>query len=281
MRMTMSNTENRAKQEAGNSGTRPFSPIYNNFQNLLENNQGVFRLFRKAKNPGMYQAVWQSRQAEVDTYKERLVQSEILLSEKDKERENLENEYQKLIQNIEVNLADNQSEWETLESQWFEQHNEQRQSIEFLTQQLKVANERIQHQNEEALKLRDNFNREKNALKKDLLQQKEETEKFRILARSMERVIKMNGHKDNRYEDEIKKLETHLNLSQHALIKLDSEYESGRLELEQLRSRIHELEEQLGESERYNKEYKRINHRMENELYRVSTELENIQSFLN
>ncbi len=281
MRMTMSKTENAKKQEAGNSGTRPFSPIYNNFQNLLENNQGVFRLFRKAKNPGMYQAVWQSRQAEVDTYKERLLQSEVLLSNKEAEKLEIESEYQRLIQNIEVNQADNQSEWQTLEAQWFEQHTEQRQSIEFLSEQLKEANLKIERQNEEALKARDNYNREKSALKKDLLNQREETEKFRILARSMERVIKMNGHKDHRYEDEIKKLETHLNLSQHALIKLDSEYENGQIELEQLRARVQELEDQLGESERYNKEYKRINHRMENELYRVSTELENIQSFLN
>ena len=91
----------------------------------------------------------------------------------------------------------------------------------------------------------------------------------------------MNGHKDSKYEDEIKKLETHLNLSQHALIKLDTEYDQSQIELAELRARVQELEERLGESERYNKEYKRINHRMENELYRVTTELENIQSFLN
>ncbi len=279
--MTMSKADNRTKQDAGNSGTRPFSPIYHNFQNLLENNQGVFRLFRKAKNPGMYQAVWQSRQAEVDTYKERLLQSEELLAAKDHERDELERDYQCLIQNIEVNQNEDRLHWEALERQWFEQHNEQRQSIEFLTEQLKQANARITRLNEETLKARDNYKREKMALKKDLLQQKEETEKFRILARSMERVIKMNGHKDGRYEDEIKKLETHLNLSQHALIKLDSEYEQGQIELEQMRNRVAQLEEQLGESERYNKEYKRINHRMENELYRVTTELENIQSFLN
>ena len=47
---------------ARKSGSRPFSPIYKNFQNLLDHNQGIFRLFRKTKNPGMYQAVWQARQ---------------------------------------------------------------------------------------------------------------------------------------------------------------------------------------------------------------------------
>jgi len=259
----MTHNNDRAKQEAGNSGSRPFSPIYNNFQNLLENNQGVFRLFRKAKNPGMYQAVWQSRQAEVDTYKERLLQSEELLSSKDREKAAIENQF------------------ETCEATWFEQHNEQRQTIEFLQAQLKQANETITRQNDEAIRSKDNYNREKMALKKDLLQQREETEKFRILARSMERVIKMNGHKNGRYEDEIKKLETHLNLSQHALIKLDDEYENSQIEIQRLQHRIEELESELDESKRYNKEFKRINHRMENELYRVTSELENIQTLMN
>tara|TARA_Y100000780_G_C13696081_1_gene422983 strand:+ start:116557 stop:117372 length:816 start_codon:yes stop_codon:yes gene_type:complete len=271
----MNNTRPESKkQEAKNSGTRPFSPIYHNFQNLLENNQGVFRLFRKAKNPGMYQAVWQSRQAEVDTYKERLIQSENTLIER-------EESYQSLIQNLEINHHENQRDWESKEATWFEQSNEQRQSIEFLQAKLAEAEHQIQKQTQESQRTKENYLREKAALRKDLLAQKEETEKYRILARSLERVIKMNGHKDSKYEDEIKKLETHLNLSQHALIKLDTEYDQSQIELAQLRSRVQELEERLGESERYNKEYKRINHRMENELYRVTTELENIQSFLN
>lgn len=258
----MTKNNDRTKHEAGNSGSRPFSPIYHNFQNLLDNNQGVFRLFRKAKNPGMYQAVWQSRQAEVDTYKERLLQSEKLLSAK--EREKLD---------IEINFHKS-------EATWFEQHNEQRKTIELLQETLKNANTKIAHQNDDKLKAKDNYEREKMALKKDLLEQRQETEKFRILARSMERVIKMNGHKDGRYENEISKLEAHLNLSQHALIKLDDEYEKSQVDLQNQQNRIKELENKLNESEHYNKEFKRINHRMENELFRVTNELENMQSFI-
>ncbi len=267
-------TNDRTKQEAGNSGSRPFSPIYNNFQHLLDNNQGVFRLFRKAKNPGMYQAVWQSRQAEVDTLKERLIQSEGQIGEKEK-----------VLTHLSL-------EWEKNEMKWFEEFNSQRQNITYLEEMLKEAQSQIQklthdlkEQKEgyvqEIQKIKDNHMREKAALKKDLLLQKEETEKFRILTRSQERVIKMNSHKDHKFEDEIRKLETHLNLSQHALIKLDSEYEHSHVEIQNLKNRVYELENQLDESEKYNKEYKRINHRMENELYRVTTELENIQSFMN
>lgn len=281
----MNMNENRKEQEATNSGTRPFSPIYNNFQNLLENNQGVFRLFRKAKNPGMYQAVWLSRQAEVETYRERLLQSE-------SKQQIIKDDLESVILNLEVKQIEEEKQWQLLESQWFEQHNDQRQAIEFLEARLQEAREKIQNQKEEAiktdqnqkeelLKLKNNHAREKQALKKDLLAQREETEKFRILSRSLERVIKMNTHKDSKYEDQIKKLETHLTLSQHALIKLDSEYDNAQIEAEELKNRLYELEEKFHESERYNKEFKRINHRMENELYRVTTELENIQSYMN
>jgi chromosome segregation ATPase len=280
-------TNDGTKQEAGNSGSRPFSPIYHNFQNLLENNQGVFRLFRKAKNPGMYQAVWQSRQAEVDTYRERLQQTEI--------------KYEK-----------SKIEWMEDAEHLFQINNEQRQTLEYLEAKLEEAKLHIENQNieikeitEQALlnrsqikkelleeikrenhpnkiaELREKSHLEKQFLKKELIAQKEETEKYKILTRSLERVIKMNNHKDGRYETEIKKLETHLNLSQHALIKLDTEYDHGQAELAHLKEQIADLENKLFESERYNKEYKRINHRMENELYRVTTELENIQSFMN
>ena len=289
---------NRQKQDATEmnsdqkSGTRPFSPIYNNFQNLLDHNQGVFRLFRKAKNPGMYQAVWLSRQAEVETYQLRLEQTERKLAVK------------------EAALSQELSNWESNERQWFEQLVEKKGEIEELKAQVKKAQEEINSQNSYISQLKDDsirvsdqlreenkslkdshhdyvanlkseFEREKLGLRHDLMKQREETEKFRILARSMERVIKMANAKDSKYEDQIAKLQGHLELAQHALIKLDEEYEQTQLENKDLTEKVYQLEEELENAQKYGKQYQRINHKMENELYRMTNELEEFQSRLN
>lgn len=245
--------------ETRNKGSRPFSPIYNNFQNLLDNNQGIFRLFKKTKNPGMYQAVWQARQGEVDTYREVLDRAEeSILDHKNQ-------------------LLKKESDWSERECVWFEEHQH------FLSR-IKDLHELIEGKNGIISGLRETLQgleKEIEAWKEKSYSLREDLEKYKVMNRSLERVINMDRTKENKAQDDLVKMQRHLNLSQHALIKLDDEYEMVRSENVHLKKRIDELEDQLNQSKSYAKEFRKINHKMENELYRVTNELEKVQSLLN
>lgn len=249
------------------SGSRPFAPIYQNFQNLLDHNQGIFRLFRKTKNPGMYQAVWQARQAEVDTLRERLMQME------------------KTVQHKVIEKNELDSDWREGELAWFEQQQHLLGRIEDLKSIINQKNDQItslkgdiQHLQEETLQ---GLEKEIETWKEKAFNHREDLEKYKTLSRSLNRVIDMKKLSDEKTESEMKKLKTHLSISQQALIKLDDEYEREVQKNLLLEQRIQELEDELNQSKAYAKEYRRINHRMENELYKVNSELEKVQSLLN
>ena len=236
-----------------NSGSRPFSPIYENFQNLLDNNQGVFRLFRKTKNPGMYQAVWQARQGEVDTLKERLKDTETTIQSKNREMEST------------------QSSWQERERDWFEQHSD-------TLNLLRSSQNKVHALEEETLK---GLEAEIEAWKEKAISLREELEKHKTMTRSLNRVINLKTTENEKLASDFKKQGNHLNLSQHALIKLDDEYESVKSDNQELKERVNYLEDELKQAQTYAKEFKKINHRMENELYRVNHELERTQSLVN
>jgi chromosome segregation ATPase len=46
--------------------------IFNNFDELIKENRGLFKFFRKSKNPGLIKAIWSARDHEVSFLKERL-----------------------------------------------------------------------------------------------------------------------------------------------------------------------------------------------------------------
>ncbi len=249
------------------TGSRPFSPIYENFQNLLDNNQGIFRLFRKTKNPGMYQAVWQARQGEVDTLKERLSQLEIRVQDKMNETLKLD------------------SEWRERECSWFEEHQHLLERIQDLKHLIEDKNHKIntlqgdiKRTHEETVQ---GLEKEIETWKEKYFLIREDLEKYKTLSRSLNRVVEMRRGENLKTEKDVKRLESHLQISQQALIKLDDEYEKIQEENHHLKNRIEELEEELEKSKSYAKEFRRINHRMENELYRVTSELERTQSMLN
>jgi len=242
-----------------NSGSRPFSPIYSNFQHLLDNNQGIFRLFRKTKNPGMYQAVWLARQAEMETLRSRLVQTE----------EQVELQKTKNL--------DSSSSWQQNESMWFEQHNELLGSIEALQETVSRKDDSLAAQKETIQGLE----KEIEAWKEKSMVMREDREKYKVLARSLERVVNMKTQQEDKSQKDLGKIKSHLSLSQHALIKLDDEYTIVSQENLKLKAQVEEMEQQLQKNENYTKEYRKINHRMENELYRVNHELEKVQSLLN
>lgn len=249
------------------SGSRPFSPIYENFQNLLDHNQGIFRLFRKTKNPGMYQAVWQARQAEVDTLRERLEQMEASVQLKKNERDQYD------------------SDWRERELSWFEQYNHLLSTIEDLKKIIGDKNIKIQALNQTINQLEEEtlqgLEKEIETWKEKAFSHREELEKYKTLSRSLNRVVEMKRNQESKQEVDVKKLQNHLNISQQALIKLDDEYEKERQRNVVLEERIQALEDELKQSNAYAKEYRRINHRMENELYRMNNELEKAQSLLN
>lgn len=249
------------------TGSRPFSPIYENFQNLLDNNQGIFRLFRKTKNPGMYQAVWQARQGEVDTLKERLNQMELRVTEK-------------MQGTLELD-----SEWRERECTWFEEHQHLLERIRDLKHMIESKNHQINSLQGEVKRTHEEtvagLESEISTWKEKYFHIREDLEKYKTLSRSLNRVVEMKKGEDLKTTKDVRNLENHLRLSQQALIKLDDEYEKVCSENDQLKSRIEELEEELQKSNSYAKEFRRINHRMENELYRVTSELERTQSMLN
>ncbi|MCR9203707.1 MAG: hypothetical protein NXH75_03955 [Halobacteriovoraceae bacterium] len=249
------------------SGSRPFSPIYQNFQNLLDHNQGIFRLFRKTKNPGMYQAVWQARQAEVDTLKERLDQMEASVQLKKWERDQLD------------------CDWREEELSWFEQYTHLLTCIDELKDIIKDKNEKIHSLQLNVKQLEEGtlqgLEKEIETWKEKAFSHREELEKYKTLSRSLNRVIEMKRNQESKQESDVKKLQGHLNISQQALIKLDDEYEKERKKNLILEERVQELEDEIKQSNAYAKEYRRINHRMENELYRMNNELEKVQSLLN
>ncbi len=238
---------------ARKSGSRPFSPIYKNFQNLLDHNQGIFRLFRKTKNPGMYQAVWQARQGEVDTLKERLTETEIALQAKNDQIDEL------------------QRDWQNRERDWFEQHID---SLDLL----QSSQQKVRNLEEETI---EGLEKEIAKWKEKSCDYREEVEKLTTLTRSLNRVIEMKTKENEKLSNDFSKQKSHLSLSQHALIKLDDEYESLKEDHKELKCYVENLEEELKKAQTYAKEFKKINHRMENELYRVNHELERAQALMN
>ena len=254
-------------KKSRNQGLRPFSPIYKNFQHLLDHNQGIFRLFRKTKNPGMYQAVWQARQAEIDTLKERLAQIENLLIEKGKEVLKIE------------------SDWRGREILWFEQHQVLSENNKDLKKIITNKNNKIQEFKNKIHRLKEEtlrgLEKEVGKWKEKSFHYREELEKYKTLTRSLNRVIDMKKSQDDKHESDLRKVQNHLNISQQALIKLDDEYEKEKEKNYLLQEKVQELESELKQSVAYAKEYRRINHRMENELYRVNNELEKAHSLLN
>ncbi len=275
-----------------NSGSRPFSPIYENFQDLLNNNQGIFRLFKKTKNPGMYQAVWLARQAEVETLQRRLEQTEALLEnqkhcalsslkQQEQESENLlrqqEQASEESLRQRENHFKEQSDNWEEAQRAWFEQHAELLYSTEQHKQTITIRETSISKQKETIQGLE----KEIEVWKEKSIDLREDKEKYKVLTRSLERVVNMKTKQDDKSQRDMGKIKTHLNLSQHALIKLDDEYSQIEIENKKLRSELEELREKLDKNEDYTKEYRKINHRMENELYRVTNELEKVQSLLN
>jgi chromosome segregation ATPase len=218
-----------------------FSPIYKNFQHLLAENSGVFKLFKKTKNPGMYQAVWQARQAEIDTYKERLNQVE---SKLDYINSNRSTELKQGIRNtkdLEAKLLGQEETNNTLKSR------------------LALSEKQSEIDNEELARLRSSC------------------ERFKIENQSLQRQMKEVNLETLRGQDGALKLKEDLHHAHNALVKLNDQHQKLSQDHDELSLENDKLSESLDKSKHYAKEFRRINGRMENELHRVNNELEKVQ----
>ena len=64
----------------------PIAPIYNSLDQLLQYNKGLLKLFRKSKAPGLLQAIWGSRDGEIETLRRQLNDSQEKLNAYRKEK---------------------------------------------------------------------------------------------------------------------------------------------------------------------------------------------------
>ena len=222
-----------------------FSPIYKSFQHLLSENSGVFRLFKKTKNPGMYQAVWQARQAEVDTYRERLEQAE-----------------KKLFARSKVSVLE---------------HKVSGRKIKDLEAMLIGKNETIENLKEELTSIKI----VQDTLEDNYLHVTNENERLHIVERTQERLIQTHEKQFIAKEKEISQLKKDLQVAHQALLKLDHDHQELVKEFDEISLENDKLADELDRSRHYAKEFRRINGRMENELHRVNSELERVQSRLN
>lgn len=218
-----------------------FSPIYKNFQNLLAENSGVFKLFKKTKNPGMYQAVWQARQAEIDTYRERLSQVENRLNHLSNDAVNENRSMHRRIKDLQAILL---GKGETIDH----------------------LKERLKEQEDELKQLKKNYN-----------VKCQENEQLTIINNSCDRKIEQLNQEVRglKKQDDIQAKE--LSIAHQALIKLDQEYNELGSNYDELTNENNQLCQELEKSRHYAKEFRRINSRMENELHRVNHELERVQ----
>ncbi|MCP4913164.1 MAG: hypothetical protein GY909_08590 [Oligoflexia bacterium] len=243
-------TQNSKVNETPSS--RKFSPVYKTLQQLMDANQGLFKLFNKVKSPGLIQAIWQARQIEVDSLNSHLSRTEEELQAAREEisrlkqlrREDLEN-YQNTLFNVNT-LLDKRED----EIKWLEKVNDSlKVQIEFLDEENSTLSEK-----------------------------KEKLEKF---SRDIDRALSITQSRLLEAHKKSKITEDNLAIAHATIVKLDDDVTTREEEIFELKDEINYLSKEIEDLKTYAKQYRKINHKMENELYRVNTELEKAQSLLN
>lgn len=222
-----------------------FSPIYKNFQHLLTENSGIFKLFSKTKNPGMFQALWQARQAEVDTYKERLSQTETKLNQIQQIYAQENRELQRKIKDLQALLLG------------------QELTTDNLKNKLKVTDQDYTN------------------IKEDIVFLKAEAERLTVENQTLKNELSISEKDQLDLMNEKDKMGRELLKTHESLMKTHERQQILAKENEELLSENESLSFSLEKSKHYAKEFRRINSRMENELHRVNHELERVQSLMN
>ncbi|MDC1173977.1 hypothetical protein OAT67_01165 [Bacteriovoracaceae bacterium] len=235
-----------------NQNTRQFGPIYKTLQQLMESNQGLFKLFNKVKSPGLIQAIWQARQIEVDALSSHLNETEIKLAQAKEEIQRLRNLKREDLNNhqstmYKVNeLLDKRDD----EIIWLKKVNDSNKvQIDFLDEENGILKEK-----------------------------KEKLEKF---SRDIERALAITQTRLIEAHRKAKLTEDNLAIAHAAIIKMDDDSTEKEETILELQEEVGFLQRELDDLKTYAKEYRKINHKMENELYRVNSELEKVQTLVN
>ena len=255
-----------AKKDNQALNQRKFLPIYGTFKELLSENRGIFKLVRKAKNPGILKAIWHARDGEILALQSANQKQTTRVQEKISEIENLKQSH----------------EWD--EMGWFEQRAHLQHEIDSLKELITkkddtvaIRNEEIKSLREFILKLQDKISfqiSEKEKLKEQLL-------RFQGLSKNLEAAFEMGRTELEKNRKDQTRLKDSLNLSHYSLLSLDHEVDKQSEEIVSLEQevsmwklRYEDLLDQMKNSEQKIRQYQRINKNMENELFKVNQRLE-------
>lgn len=227
---------------------RAFAPIYKTFQELLDANQGIFKLFQKVKSPGLIQAIWMARQAEVDTLNSRLRETENQLQ---------------LSKDEKVSYQSTISKWKNLVDQKEEQINWHEGVKDSLKKQISYLEEELRITKANRNKLADKLDK---------------SDKF---GRDLDRALSITQDRLLQSHRKSKSLTENLQISNTALIQLDDDNTKLEENLSSLKSENYRLKKELEKAQSFAKQYRNLNKKMENELYRVNSEVEKFENLLN
>jgi chromosome segregation ATPase len=234
---------------------RLFNPIYATFEELIKENKGLFKLFRKAKNPGLVRAVWDSRQVEVETLNTQLLKREEQIVGRDQK-----------IQEI-------KEEWSDKERLWFENFIQEREK------------ERTYLQNIDEKEIDIDFLKKTlNSLENEIGQWQKRTkiihferERLEKLSRSLESALNIKLAEVKGLEKKAEGLRNDTELGHYTMIRQQEELEIVFHEKSELSAENNELTEKLEKSESKARQLKRFNFQLENELYKSGHQIDELQ----
>jgi chromosome segregation ATPase len=234
--------------------------IYQSFEELLKQNQGLFSLLRKKegrKMDGTFRAIWDARQAEVDEFKAAI------------------DELYK-----QINFEQKQSkEYKTLLEKSISENANQEERLDKLTEFLSISATDFADEiflKEKMISFLNKKLEERVASEDKLNNEIEKKERF---SRSLESAFNMAqsqiGHetdvKENR-EKAVEEKTVHIDLLLKEIKNLKNKNQEVNQELEN-------SQKELEDSKSYARQYKMLNNKMSNELHRLNNKVHELDPF--
>lgn len=234
--------------------------IYQSFEELLKQNQGLFSLLRKKegrKMDGTFRAIWDARQAEIDEFKTAIDELYKQINFEQKQSK----EYKLLL---EKSISENANQEERLNK-----------LSEFLSvSTTEFADELFQK--EKMISYLNKKFEEKMASEDKLNNEIEKKERF---SRSLESAFNMAqsqiGHETEVKENKEKAIEeksVHIDLLLKEIKNLKNKNQEVNQELEN-------SQKELEDSKSYSRQYKMLNNKMSNELHRLNNKVHELDPF--
>jgi chromosome segregation ATPase len=220
--------------------------IYQTFNELLTQNRGLFKLVSKSKNPGLLNAIWESRTPEIEALKKNL--------------EAIWNENSELANELAHTHA-------TLNS---------------TRDELAQTQKRLQREEniKEGKSVESSFFQEELQVSKEKRSELEiELAKARHYITTLERVTSMKEAELNHANSQLKTLSDNLSIAHTALLTIDQDLQHARSEALKERNEREKSENKLKEEGAMVRQYKQLNFKMSNEMYRLERELEKTHGY--